>query len=222
MSISGNITNIKKELPSDVTLVAVSKFHPASDIEEAYRAGQRVFGESRPQELRDKCSVLPDDIEWHFIGHLQSNKIKYVVPNVKLIHSCDSEKLLTDIENWCSSNGYHTEVLLELHIASEETKHGFSRDEILNLLDRLEAAPLKFVTVRGVMGMASFTDDESTVRNEFSSLMETYNTIALRQYDFLPKFDIRSFGMSGDWRTAVEMGATHVRIGTSIFGERQY
>lgn len=222
MSIQENLIRIKSELPSDVTLVAVSKFHPASDIEEAYRAGQRVFGESRPQELRDKCSLLPEDIEWHFIGHLQANKIKYVVPNVRLIHSCDSEKLLLDLESWCKANGYHTEVLLELHIATEETKQGFSLDEVLDLLDRLRSAPLQYVKIRGVMGMATFSDDEALIRMEFGTLSETFDIIASRQYPFLTDFNIRSFGMSGDWKIAVQMGATHVRIGTSIFGERRY
>ncbi len=220
MSISENLSTILSELPSDVILVAVSKFHPASSVEQAYEAGQRIFGESRPQELRDKAALLPKDIQWHFIGHLQTNKIKYVVPNVSLIHSCNSEKLLYDIEKWCAANGYRTEVLLEMHIASEESKQGFSRDEVFRLLDTLQTNPLHFVTIRGLMGMASFSNDEQIIRKEFSALMETYDAIVSRHYDFLRKFDIRSFGMSSDWGIAIQMGATHIRIGTAIFGER--
>jgi len=220
MSIADNIRIIKSELPPEVTLVAVSKFHPAQVVKEAYMAGQRVFAESRPQELRDKVSVLPKDIIWHFIGHLQTNKIKYVVPNVSLIHSCDSEKLLFELDKWCSANGFNTDVLLELHIASEETKQGFTAGEVMNLLDRLTVAPLSHVRLRGLMGMASNSDDEGVVRKEFSMLVDTFREIESRSYPYLSSFDIRSFGMSSDWRTAVDMGATHIRVGTSIFGAR--
>lgn len=222
MSIEDKLNKIKIELPSEVTLVAVSKFHPVEAIYEAYQAGHRVFGESRPQELRDKSASLPSDIEWHFIGHLQANKIKYVVPNVKLIHSCDSEKLLFDLDKWCASNGYHTSVLLEIHIASEESKQGFDKEEVLEMLDRISSSPLKSVTIRGVMGMASFTDNQALIRKEFTLLLDTFNIIASRQYDFLSNFNLRSFGMSSDWPIAVDMGATHIRVGTSIFGERVY
>jgi len=223
MSISENLYKIKSELPSEVTLVAVSKFHPAGSIMEAYDAGQRIFGESRPQELRDKSRILPQDIEWHFIGHLQSNKIKYVVPVVSLIHSCDTSDLLYGIEEWCGRNGYTAQVLLELHIASEESKQGFSPDELLSLLDHISASGgLSSVKIRGLMGMASLTGDERLIRREFSELTDTFDSIALRQYPFLDRFDIRSFGMSSDWKIAVGMGATHIRVGTSIFGEREY
>lgn len=223
MSISENLGRIKSELPSDVTLVAVSKYHPAEAILEAYDAGQRIFAESRPQELRDKSRLLPGDIEWHFIGHLQSNKIKYVVPAVSLIHSCDSAELLFAIEDWCMRNGYTAQVLLELHIASEQSKQGFTRTELSAILERVASVGgLSCVKIRGLMGMASLTDDEDLIRDEFSVLTKAYEDIALRQYPFLDRFDIRSFGMSSDWKIAVGMGATHVRVGTSIFGEREY
>lgn len=223
MSIKENILELKKELPSDVTLVAVSKFHPAGAVMEAYNAGQRIFAESRPQELRDKAPLLPKDIEWHFIGHLQQNKIKYVVPVVSLIHSCDSAGLLYAIDDWCAKNGYTTQVLLELHIASEQTKQGFTSDELFSLLDGIGSGhPLSSVKIRGLMGMASQTSDEGLIRSEFTSLMRAYETVTARRYPFLDGFDIRSFGMSSDWKTAAGMGATHVRVGTAIFGERQY
>lgn len=223
MSIPENLKKIKSELPSDVTLVAVSKYHSPGSILEAYDVGQRIFAESRPQELRDKSRMLPADIEWHFIGHLQPNKIKYVVPVVSLIHSCDSAGLLFGIDDWCVRNGFTTEVLLELHIASEQSKQGFTRDELSALLERVASGEkLSCVKIRGLMGMASLTDDADIIRDEFSALMKAYEDIAVRQYPFLDRFDIRSFGMSSDWKIAVRMGATHVRVGTSIFGEREY
>ncbi|MBO7763444.1 MAG: YggS family pyridoxal phosphate-dependent enzyme, partial [Bacteroidales bacterium] len=192
---------------------------------EAYDAGQRVFAESRPQELKMKVELLPNDIEWHFIGHLQTNKIKMVVPYATLIHSIDSERLLVEVGEYARKNGYRLGVLLELHIAQEESKQGFSAEEILDLLDRISADKElqdKFsnITFRGLMAMASFVDDEVQIRGEFSKLLALNEKIRKKGYPFLENFSELSFGMSGDYHIAAEMGSTMVRIGTSIFGSR--
>ncbi|MBO7763485.1 MAG: YggS family pyridoxal phosphate-dependent enzyme [Bacteroidales bacterium] len=225
MGIAENILQINKELPPSTKLVAVSKFKPAEAVQEAYDAGQRVFAESRPQELKMKVELLPRDIEWHFIGHLQTNKIKMVVPYTTLIHSIDSERLLLEVGEYARKNGYSVGVLLELHIAQEESKQGFSADEILDLLDRVSADKElqdKFsnITFRGLMAMASFVDDETQIRCEFSKLLALNEEIKKRSYPFLDNFSELSFGMSGDYHIAAEMGSTMVRIGTSIFGSR--
>lgn len=226
-SISDTIKQLRQELPSGVKLVAVSKFHPAEAIEEAYAAGQRVFGESRPQELYAKVQALPyTDIEWHFIGHLQTNKLKLVLPYAAMVESVDSLRLLEAIDRWSAENGRTTEVLLEYHIASEETKQGFSREEILSIVSG-ETRRFMNVRIRGLMGMATYTDDEKTVRSDFSKLMTLYSEIeSLRDSgrctEIGQDFNIRSFGMTHDYRIAVEMGADVVRIGTLIFGERVY
>ena len=225
MSIKENILQINKELPPSTKLVAVSKFKPAEAVQEAYDAGQRIFAESRPQELKQKVEVLPKDIEWHFIGHLQTNKIKMVVPYTTLIHSIDSERLLVEVGEYARRNNYHPGVLLELHIAQEETKQGFSADEILDLLDRIASDDelrdkLSNISVRGLMAMASFVDDQEQIRSEFSKLLELRDEIVRRNYPFLDSFTELSFGMSGDYHIAASMGSTMVRIGTSIFGSR--
>lgn len=225
MGIADNILQINKELPPSTKLVAVSKFKPVEAVQEAYDAGQRVFAESRPQELKMKVEILPKDIEWHFIGHLQTNKIKMVVPYTTLIHSIDSERLLLEVGEYARKNGYRVGVLLELHIAQEESKQGFSADEILDLLDRVSADKElqdKFsnITFRGLMAMASFVDDEVQIRGEFSKLLALNEEIRKRGYPFLDNFSELSFGMSGDYHIAAEMGSTMVRIGTSIFGAR--
>lgn len=222
MSVIGsNIIEIRKELPSTVELVAVSKFKSPEEIMEAYEAGQRIFGESRPQELLQKTETMPKDIEWHFIGHLQTNKIKMTVPYCKLIHSVDSARLLMEIEKFCARTGHTSQVLLEFHIASEETKQGFSREEAMTMLKDIEAAGgLQHVRIRGVMGMASLTDDESLIRSEFAELMSCYEEIKAAGFSFLDAFDIRSFGMTHDYAIAVETGSNMVRIGTRIFGPR--
>lgn len=225
MSIKENILQINKELPPSTKLVAVSKFKPAEAVQEAYDAGQRIFAESRPQELKQKVEVLPKDIEWHFIGHLQTNKIKMVVPYTTLIHSIDSERLLLEVGEYARRNNYHPGVLLELHIAQEETKQGFSADEILDLLDRIASDgelrdKLSNISVRGLMAMASFVDDQEQIRSEFSKLLELRDEIVRRNYPFLDSFTELSFGMSGDYHIAASMGSTMVRIGTSIFGSR--
>lgn len=225
MSIKENILQINKELPPSTKLVAVSKFKPVEAVREAYDAGQRIFAESRPQELKQKVEVLPKDIEWHFIGHLQTNKIKMVVPYTTLIHSIDSERLLVEVGEYARRNNYHPGVLLELHIAQEETKQGFSADEILDLLDRIASDgelrdKLSNISVRGLMAMASFVDDQEQIRSEFSKLLELRDEIVRRNYPFLDSFTELSFGMSGDYHIAASMGSTMVRIGTSIFGSR--
>lgn len=225
MGIAENILQINKELPPSTKLVAVSKFKPVEAVQEAYDAGQRVFAESRPQELKMKVELLPKDIEWHFIGHLQTNKIKMVVPYATLIHSIDSERLLVEVGEYARKNGYRLGVLLELHIAQEESKQGFSAEEILGLLDRISADKElqdKFsnITFRGLMAMASFVDDEVQIRGEFSKLLALNEEIRKKGYPFLENFSELSFGMSGDYHIAAEMGSTMVRIGTSIFGSR--
>ena len=226
--IGDNIKTVRQELPAGVELVAVSKFKSEEEIMEAYEAGQRVFGESRPQELKEKAETMPKDIEWHFIGHLQSNKIKMTVPYVRLIHSVDTPKLFFEIERYCRQNGYSVDVLLELHIASEESKQGFSREEVLDFVNGLEKArqagdregfPEK-VRIRGVMGMASLTEDEALIRREFGNLNSIFDEIAAIGGPLLKDFNQKSFGMTNDYHIAVQEGSTMVRIGTRIFGPR--
>ena len=213
MSITSAIQQIKSELPSTVQLVAVSKFKPASDILEAYRAGQRAFGENRPQELAAKAAELPTDIQWHFIGHLQTNKVKLVVPHATLIHSVDSERLLAEIDKVSRNLGKTSDILLEVHIAEETTKQGLSPEEAEELAGRMAAYPN--VRLRGVMGMATFTDDMAQVRREFRTLKALSERLS-----GIPGCDQVSMGMSEDWPVAVEEGTTIVRIGTAIFGKR--
>lgn len=232
MSISDNILQIRKELPSSVELVAVSKFHPVGDVIEAYRAGQRMFGESRPQEMAAKVAAmrewlasegLEDDVCWHFIGHLQTNKLKMVLPYAALVQSVDSLRLLEEIEKWGSVNDRVTDVLLECHIALEETKQGFSPSEILSLMTSGDV--WEHVRFRGLMGMATFTDSEEIVRADFgrlTALAAALKTMTGTCPNLTEAFDTFSFGMSGDYMIAVEMGSTMVRIGTKIFGERNY
>ncbi|MBQ1830938.1 MAG: YggS family pyridoxal phosphate-dependent enzyme [Bacteroidales bacterium] len=213
MSIADNIRKLKSELPSTVELVAVSKFKPVEAIREAYEAGQRSFGENRPQELAAKAPQLPGDIVWHFIGHLQTNKVKMVVPYAHLIHSVDSERLLAEIDKAARAAGKVMDCLLEIHIAEEQTKQGFTPDEAVALAR--EAGRYPNIRLRGVMGMATFTDDREQVRREFRSLKAVSERLS-----FLPGCDTVSMGMSGDWPIAVEEGTTIVRIGTAIFGKR--
>ena len=213
MSIASAILQLKHELPSTVQLMAVSKFKPVEDIRQAYDAGQRDFGENRPQELAAKAAVLPADIRWHLIGHLQTNKVKLVLPYVAMIHSVDSERLLAAIDREARALGRTVDCLLEIHIAKEATKQGFLPEEAEALARRIGDYP--GVRLRGVMGMATFTDDTDEVRREFRSL----KSLSLRLSD-LPGCDQVSMGMSEDWSVAVEEGTTLVRIGTSIFGKR--
>ena len=222
MSISSEIERLNKELPSTVKLVAVSKFNPSDAIMEAYQAGQRIFGESRPQELIQKVQELPSDIQWHFIGHLQTNKLKMVLPYAALVHSVDSERLLMEISKYAVKNGLKVRCLLELFVAQEETKQGFSKEELEQLMEKLQQEPLEGVEICGLMGMASFVEDEEQIRGEFAALKETFDQVREKYISTHPNFNELSMGMSGDYRIAVEMGSTMVRIGTTIFGARNY
>lgn len=210
--------NIKTELDqANVVLVAVSKTKPNEDIETLYQLGQRAFGENYVQELIDKQSALPKDIQWHFIGHLQSNKVKYIAPFVHLIHGVDSLKLLTEINKQAQKSGRVIACLLQMHIATEETKFGM---DIMELEEALDASiHLPFVSIKGLMGMASFSDNLEQVRNEFKTLYQHFQNIQLKQG---APFAILSMGMSGDYLIAVEEGSTMVRIGSLLFGARDY
>lgn len=220
MSIAQEIIKLREELPSTVKLVAVSKFHPTQDIEQAYLAGQRIFGESRPQELAAKAATLPQDIEWHFIGHLQTNKLKMVLPYVSLIHSVDSKKLLLEIDKYAVAKGLKINCLLELFIAQEESKQGFTESELMEVVKEFSLTPLKGVEICGIMGMASFVEDTARIRNEFNHLVSVFNEIKTEYGASFPHFKELSMGMSNDYKIAIECGSTLVRIGTRIFGAR--
>lgn len=219
--IEEEIKRIHSELPLGVKLCAVSKFHPADAIREAYDAGQRIFGESRVQELLGKVEVLPSDIQWHFIGHLQTNKVRQLIGKTSLIESVDSERLLELIDKESEKAGVVTRVLMQIHVAKEETKFGFSPEELMEYFTLRKFENLKATHICGVMGMASNTDDMQRVRDDFRLISDTRKRILEAASD-LRGFDIVSMGMSGDWHIAVEEGSTLVRIGTAIFGERQY
>jgi pyridoxal phosphate enzyme (YggS family) len=220
-AIGENIISLKRELPSGVKLVAVSKTKPVSDILQAYNAGQRIFGENRVGELLLKKEQLPEDIEWHLIGHLQTNKVKSIITSVSLIHSVDSLKLLRTINDEASKINRLVNCLLQFHIATEETKFGFSIEEALNMTGSEEFSHLKSVRICGVMGMATFTDDKNLVSSEFRSLAGYFRLLRERFYQNSPEFCEISMGMSGDFRTAIGEGSTMVRIGSLIFGERK-
>ncbi len=215
--ISENLKQLREELPATVKLLAVSKFQPAERLLEAYQCGQRLFGENRPQELAAKAVQLPQDIEWHFIGHLQTNKLKMVLPYAALVESIDSLHLLQAVDEWGKVNGKVIPVLLELHIGAEETKQGFYEEEVLDILFQAE----KYAHVRfcGLMGMASHTDDEEMVRADFTRI-SSYLDYLRDLFPELEDFRELSIGMSGDWRIAVGCGSTEVRIGSAIFGPR--
>ena len=217
--ISDNLERIHSELPSGVKLVAVSKFHPMQAVLEAYAEGQRAFGENRPQEFAAKAVQLPQDIEWHFSGHLQTNKLKLVLPYASLVESIDSEHLLEAVNAWGERNGRLIRVLLEVHIGAEETKQGFSPEEVLELLGRQGAEGCPSVLFCGLMGMASHTDDESAIRADFARIKALFDECR-RRFPSLESFTELSIGMSDDWRIALEYGCTEVRIGTAIFGSR--
>lgn len=219
MSIRTEIERLRKELPEDVKLLAVSKFHPVEALREAYDAGQRAFGESRPQELKLKAEVMPRDIEWHMIGHLQTNKVKYIVPFVTLIESLDSERLAQEINRQAERCGRVIDCLLEIHITDEESKSGWAYDELMSFVSGGGFQAYPNIRVRGVMGMATFTDDEAVVRRDFKRLAEC--KAELSEY-FGEEFDTLSMGMSDDYRIALEYGTTEVRIGSTIFGAREY
>ena len=219
MSIRTEIERLREELPEDVKLLAVSKFHPVEALREAYDAGQRAFGESRPQELKLKAEVMPRDVEWHMIGHLQTNKVKYIVPFVTLIESLDSERLAQEINRQAERCGRVIDCLFEIHITDEESKSGWAYDELMSFVSGGGFQAYPNIRVRGVMGMATFTDDEAVVRRDFKRLAEC--KAELSEY-FGEEFDTLSMGMSDDYRIALEYGTTEVRIGSTIFGAREY
>lgn len=211
---------MKESLPGHVTLVAVSKTKPAEDILEAYQAGHKIFGENRVQELVTKAQTLPSDIQWHMVGHLQTNKVKFIAPFVHLIHSIDSFKLLSVINREAQKVDRMINVLLQVHIASEETKFGFSGEEVVQLLSSDEYKELSDIKVTGLMGMATFTRDEQTIRQEFRYLSSVFNRIKDSFFREDPEFCELSMGMSGDYLLAIDEGSTMIRIGTIVFGER--
>jgi PLP dependent protein len=219
--IASNIKYLKQNLPESVKLVAVSKTIPVSKIMEAYDSGHRYFGENRVQELLAKKDLLPSNIEWHLIGHLQSNKVKYIVPFISLIQSVDTFKLLKTIDFEGSKIGRVINCLLQIHIAKEETKFGFSMDEINTYAISNGFTSMKNVQLCGVMSMASFTEDTEVIRKEFRYLRECYNILKDKYFRDSPNFNCISMGMSGDYKIAVEEGSTLVRIGSFIFGDRQ-
>ena len=219
MNIKERLNRILSTLPKGVQLVAVSKFHPAERLQEAYDAGQRIFGESRPQEMVAKYDVLPKDIEWHMIGHLQTNKVKYIAPFVTMISSVDSDRLIEEIEKQAAKNNRTIDILLEVHVAQEETKSGWSEEELRAYLASGILNNMAHVRVRGVMTIASNTDDESVVRRDFETIRRIFNEL---KPQFGETFDTLSIGMSDDYPIALEYGSTMVRIGTAIFGQREY
>ena len=220
--IQEEIKRIQAELPESVRLVAVSKFHPVESLQEAYDAGQRIFGESKVQEMTMKYEVLPKDIEWHFIGHLQTNKIKYMAPYVALIHGVDSYKLLAEINKQAVKAGRIIPCLLQIHIAQEETKFGFSTDECRAMLEAGEWKALENVRIAGVMGMATNTEDEAQIAREFGVLAGFFHEMKEVHFKDAPEFKEISMGMSDDYPLAIEKGSTLIRIGSRIFGERVY
>ena len=220
--IQEEIKRIKAELPESVRLVAVSKFHPIEALQEAYDAGQRIFGESKVQEMTMKYEALPKDIEWHFIGHLQTNKIKYMAPYVSLIHGVDSYKLLAEIDKQARKAGRIIPCLLQIHIAQEETKFGFSTDECRTMLDAGEWRTLQNIQIAGVMGMATNTDDEAQIEAEFHRLADFFRETKETYFKDSPYYKDISMGMSDDYPLAIRHGSTLIRIGSRIFGERIY
>jgi len=221
MSISDNIKSLKSELDTvNVTLVAVSKTKPVSDLEEAYQAGQRVFGENQVQELVEKYEQLPKDIEWHLVGHLQTNKVKYIAPFISLIHSVDSMKLLQEINKQAEKNKRVIDCLLQVYIADEETKYGLGFDEVIELLRSDGFAELKHIRIRGLMGIATNTDSEKQIKEEFYELDTFFDGLTQSFFRKENSFDILSMGMSSDYKIAVEQGSTMVRLGSTIFGDR--
>lgn len=220
--IQDKIHDIVEKLPSGVKLVAVSKFHSVPELMEAYRAGQRCFGENRPQEFAMKVPEMPSDIEWHFIGHLQTNKLKLVLPYASLVESIDSKRLLDSVNAWGKANGKVVPVLLELHLGAEETKGGFTDQEIIDILSEYVDADSAYshVHIRGLMGMATNTDDEAVIDSDFSRI-EAFKKNLDRMFPSLDGFTELSIGMSDDWQLALRHGATIIRVGTAIFGPRK-
>lgn len=220
--VKGHLREVRSRLPEGVCLVAISKYHPVEYLQAAYEEGQRVFGESHEQELRQKVEVLPNDIQWHFIGHLQTNKVKYIAPYVSMIEAVDSLKLLKEIEKQGAKNNRVIDVLLELHIAEEETKYGLTLDACRQLLEEGEWRNMAHVRICGLMMMASYVEDEAQIRKEFRTAHNFFDEVKQRYFAESPYFTQRSWGMSHDYPIAVEEGSTMVRVGTAIFGPRVY
>lgn len=221
MHIQDNLNHIKSILPKYVTLVAVSKTKPVSDLMEAYNAGQRIFGENKIQEMVEKHEVMPKDIDWHMIGHVQSNKVKYMASFVKLIHGVDNFKLLEEINKQAKKHNRIIDCLLQIKIASEDSKFGMTALEATDILKSDSFSKLKNIQVTGVMGMATFTDDENQIKKEFTLLKTTFDALKSHEsFNFKP--ETISMGMSGDYALAIDCGSTMIRVGSSIFGERNY
>ena len=221
INIQENINRIRLSIPEHVKLVCVSKFHPVEDILTAYKCGERYFGENRPQELVSKVPELPEDIKWQFIGNLQTNKVKFVVPNAEMIHSVSNERLLEEINKTALKLQKKQKILIELHVAQEETKQGFTTEEAINLFTPSYISKFSNLEFCGVMGMASLTEDKNLIRRDFQSIANTFKILKNNTFN-TPSFKEISMGMSHDYETAIEERSTIVRIGTSIFGERQY
>ena len=219
MSIQSQIAELQQTLPEGVTLVAVSKMQPIESLREAYEAGQRIFGESRPQEMCAKREQMPEDCRWHMIGHLQTNKVKYIAPFVEMIHSVDSLRLLDSINREAMKCGRRIDILLEVHLATEESKSGFSVEELREVIATEDIKDLAYIRVRGLMTIASNTDDEAVVAGEFKQLKNLFDEL---KPEFGEHFDTLSMGMTSDYPLAIECGSTMVRIGSQIFGERNY
>lgn len=222
MSVKENLEKIRKLIPENVSLVAVSKTKPVETLMEAYHAGQRVFGENKAQELIAKQPDMPADVKWHFIGHLQTNKVKYLVPYVEMIESVDSLKLLKEIEKQAAKVERKVKCLLQFHIAEETTKFGLDLQEAREIIESDHLKKMQYVQICGVMGMATFTDNEDRVRREFAHLKKIFDTLKTDYFADHPWFKEISMGMSGDYQLAIAEGSTMVRIGSSIFGERNY
>ena len=220
MSIDDRLASVRKEIGDGVTLVAVSKTKPVEDITEAYTAGQRVFGENKVQELVGKYEALPKDIQWHLIGHLQSNKVKYIAPFVALIHSVDSLKLLAEINKQALKNERTIDCLLQFHVATEETKFGLNLTEAKELLRSAEYKMMQNIRIVGVMGMASFTENQDLIHQEFQTLKSLFNELKNNEFSSSKAFTEISMGMSGDYQIAIEEGSTMIRLGSTLFGTR--
>jgi len=220
MSIKENIIKLRAEIPAAVSIVAVSKTKAASEILEAYRAGQLIFGENKTREVQSKYQILSKDIQWHFIGHLQTNKVKYIAPYIHLVESVDSLKILEELNIAAKRNSRVINCLLQFHIASESTKFGLSPEEADNMLQSDAYREMKNILICGVMGMATYTEDEQVIRKEFRTLRGYFEDLKTSHFSRQPEFREISMGMSGDYRMAIEEGSTMVRIGSAIFGER--
>jgi len=222
MGVEDNLNKVKSNISKNITLVAVSKTKPTSDIEIAYKSGQRIFGENKVQELQEKHPALPKDIQWHMIGHLQTNKVKYIASFISLIHAVDSIKLLKEINKQAIKNSRTIPVLLQFHVAKEESKFGLSIDKAIDLITSEDFSSLKNVSIYGIMGMATFTDDKNLVKTEFNKLKGIFDKLKVDHFKDTDEFKEISMGMSGDYELAIAEGSTMVRVGSTIFGSRNY